>query len=68
MNDNVTDFVYFSQGAAQSLKDAVDEFIEEGNPLVGLANRMAQRMFQMAKYSHGQGQKIQVFHFPNDLL
>ena len=38
----------------------MDEFEEEGNPLVGLAKKMTSRMFQMVEYTKGKGQKIQV--------
>lgn len=38
----------------------MDEFEEEGNPLVGLAKKMTSRMLQMVAYTRGKGQKIQV--------
>lgn len=38
----------------------MDEFEEEGNPLVGLAKKMTSRMLQMVAYTKGKGQKIQV--------
>lgn len=43
------------QVAAQSLKDITDDFLEETNPIVDVAKKMAQQMSQMADYTRGHG-------------
>lgn len=47
---------YLSQSAAQSLKDITDDFVEDNNPIVDVAKKMAQQMSQMADYARGQGE------------
>ena len=44
------------QVAAQSLREVADEFLEEGNPIVTVAKKMSQQMFQMAEFTHGRGE------------
>ena len=51
-----------SQIAAQSLREVTDEFLEEGNPIITMAKKMSQQMFQMAEFTHGRGE-LQVCTF-----
>ena len=51
-----------SQIAAQSLREVTDEFLEEGNPIITMAKKMSQQMFQMAEFTHGRGE-LQVSTF-----
>ena len=51
-----------SQIAAQSLREVTDEFLEEGNPIITVAKKMSQQMFQMAEFTHGRGE-LQVWTF-----
>ena len=53
-----------SQIAAQSLREVTDEFLEEGNPIITVAKKMSQQMFQMAEFTHGRGE-LQVSTFPS---
>ena len=43
------------QFAAQSLKDITDDFVEDNNPIVDVAKKMAEQMSQMADYTRGRG-------------
>ena len=45
-----------TQIAAQSLREVTDEFLEEGNPIITVAKKMSQQMFQMAEFTHGRGE------------
>ena len=47
---------FLSHSAAQSLKDITDDFVEDNNPIVDVAKKMAQQMSQMADYARGQGE------------
>ena len=45
-----------TQVAAQSLQEVTDEFLEEGNPVITVAKKMSQQMFQMAEFTRGRGE------------
>lgn len=48
--------------AAQTLHEAVEEYYEEGNPVITLAKKMSTQMYQMAEYNRGRGTELQVEH------
>ena len=48
------------QMAAQSLREAADEYYDEGNPVIGLAKTMSTQMYHMAEYNRGRGTELQV--------
>ena len=46
--------------AAQSLREAADEYYDEGNPVIALAKTMSTQMYHMAEYNRGRGTELQV--------
>ena len=49
-------FSLLLQVAARTLKDTVDQFMEEGNPFIAVAKKMSYQMHQMSQFARGKGE------------
>ena len=49
-------FSLLLQVAARTLKDTVDQFMEEGNPSIAVAKKISYQMHQMSQFARGKGE------------